>query len=163
MRGDITRVSIDAIVNAANEKLTGGGGVDGAIHKAAGPILQQELSSYDGCPRGQAVVTGGGNLPSRFVFHAVGPAWTDGQHDEPRLLASAYLACLEHAQKLGLESLAFPSISTGIYGYPIELAAPLALKTVADFLLAYGCPKRAVFVLFSSSDYEFYRAALQRL
>src|SRR5579864_2536649 len=129
--GDITRIAVDAIVNAANSALAGGGGVDGAIHRAGGPSIMRELDQIrakaGGCPTGSAVVTAAGQLPARFVFHAVGPVYRDGKHGEPDLLASCYRTCLKLAEERGIATIAFPSISTGIYGYPIRDAAPIAL------------------------------------
>src|SRR5215472_14936178 len=129
--GDITRIPVDAIVNAANSALAGGGGVDGAIHRAGGPSIMRELDSIRAkigrCDTGSAVVTAAGNLPAKYVFHAVGPVYRDGKHQEPELLASCYRTCLDLAEKHGAHKVSFPSISTGIYGYPMEEAAAIAL------------------------------------
>ena len=132
-RADITTLEVDAIVNAANASLAGGGGVDGAIHRAAGPELMRELRErYRGCPTGSAVITGAGRLPARHVIHAVGPRWRDGEHDEPELLASAYRSAFALASEHACATVAAPSISTGIYGFPIELAAPIAIGAAID-------------------------------
>src|ERR1700730_18089648 len=142
VQGDITAQEVDAIVNAANSALAGGGGVDGAIHRAAGPILMQQTRERfpDGCPTGEAVATDAGHLPARFVFHAVGPVWRGGSANEPDLLASAYRRCLELAVEHECASLAFPAISTGIYGYPKDLAAGVSLATIRDFLVQQAKP-----------------------
>jgi O-acetyl-ADP-ribose deacetylase (regulator of RNase III) len=165
MIGDITRVPADAIVNAANSSLAGGGGVDGAIHRTGGPSVMQELdqirSSRGGCPTGSAVVTGPGLLPARFVFHAVGPVYRDGRRGEPELLASCYRTCLALAEQHGVGTLSFPSISTGAYCYPIREAAAVALSEVAQHLEKEDTKLRQVtFVLFSQADYEVYASVL---
>jgi O-acetyl-ADP-ribose deacetylase (regulator of RNase III) len=135
LAGDITRVSVDALVNAANSALAGGGGVDGAIHAAGGPSLMAELNErYEGCPTGSSVVTGAGELPARWVIHAVGPIWRGGDHNESALLRSAYQSSLQHASGLDARSVAFPAISCGIYGYPLDEAADVALRAVRDWL-----------------------------
>src|SRR5438105_2158990 len=138
LQGDIVRVEADAIVNAANSALAGGGGVDGAIHRAGGPSIMRELDGIRGkigrCETGSAVVTGAGNLPAKYVFHAVGPRYRDGQHQEPELLASCYRTCLDLAEKHGAARVSFPSISTGIYGYPMEEAAAIAVGEVVRHL-----------------------------
>jgi O-acetyl-ADP-ribose deacetylase len=158
--GDITRESTEAIVNAANTSLLGGGGVDGAIHRAGGPAILEECRRIGGCATGDAVITTGGRLPARFVIHTVGPVWSGGRRNEEALLASAYRRSLEVAAGKGLRSIAFPSISTGAYRFPIELAARIALETVRDFLGAGGHPLEEVrFVLFSDFDLEVYRRA----
>jgi O-acetyl-ADP-ribose deacetylase (regulator of RNase III) len=163
IRGDITDQEVDAIVNAANASLAGGGGVDGAIHRRGGTTIMQEtdVKYPNGCPTGSAVASGAGNLKAQFIFHAVGPRWRDGTANEPTLLQSAYRVCLELAVKHECCSIAFPSISTGIYGYPIQQAAPLAIQTVIDFLRINPEPLRLVrFCLFSDADLEVYTKAL---
>jgi O-acetyl-ADP-ribose deacetylase (regulator of RNase III) len=163
--GDITKVSADAIVNAANSALAGGGGVDGAIHRAGGPSIMQELdrirAQSGGCPTGSAVVTGAGRLPARFVFHAVGPVFRDGKHGEPDLLASCYRKCLELAEENDVKTISFPSISTGAYGYPIRDAARIATTVIAKHLEnKESRVSEVILVLFSKSDYEVYAGAI---
>jgi len=166
-RGDITRESVDAIVNAANSSLLGGGGVDGAIHRAGGPAILDECRKIrdqrGSLPAGEAVITGAGRLPCRRVIHTVGPVWQDGRHGEPETLARCYRNCLALAADQGQKSVAFPSISTGVFGYPVAEAARVALETVTGVLRA-GSPLAQVrFILFSDSDLAVYRAALERL
>jgi len=163
VEGDITREDTDAIVNAANQTLLGGGGVDGAIHRAAGPKLLEECRQLGGCPTGEARITGGYNLKARYVIHTVGPIYRDGQHGEPNFLASCYRESLKLALARGIKSVAFPSISTGAYGYPIRDAARLALKTVKEFLRHHPEVKLVRFVLFGRAAYEAYQAALLEL
>jgi O-acetyl-ADP-ribose deacetylase (regulator of RNase III) len=166
-RGDITRFSADAIVNAANEHLAGGGGVDGAIHRAAGPGLLRELESRYGrdrrCPVGQAVATGAGALPARWVIHAVGPRWGGGRFGEAAQLAAAYRTSLALADGLGARTVAFPAISCGIYGYPLPEAASIALMTVASSLPGTVGVERATFVLFSDQVFAAFLEVLERL
>jgi O-acetyl-ADP-ribose deacetylase (regulator of RNase III) len=165
LAGDITRVSVDAIVNAANSRLAGGGGVDGAIHRAGGPTLMAELNErYEGCPTGSAVVTGAGDLPAQWVIHAVGPVWRGGDAGEAGLLASAYRASLDQAARLGATSVAFPAISCGIYGYPLDAAADVALGAVRAWLDAHpdsGLSDIA-FVLRGSDAMAAFEGALER-
>ena len=162
--GDITQQATDAIVNAANTTLLGGGGVDGAIHRAGGPSILAECRTLGGCPTGDARLTTGGRLPAKFVVHTVGPVYRDGRHGEPELLASAYRRSLEVAADHGLRSVAFPSISTGAYRYPIGDAAGVAVRAVAGFLEERpGVLDLVRFVLFSASDLRAYGAVLDRL
>jgi O-acetyl-ADP-ribose deacetylase (regulator of RNase III) len=160
VQGDITQIAVDAIVNAANEGLRGGGGVDGAIHRAGGPAIMEECIRLGGCPTGDAKATTAGDLPARHVIHAVGPVWQGGGRGEDDLLASAYRRSVEVAVELGCGSISFPAISTGIYSFPIERAAPIALFTARAAAEAAGGDRRLVFVLFSAADLEVYRAAL---
>lgn len=163
--GDITRVSADAIVNAANAALAGGGGVDGAIHRAGGPEIMRELdvirARIGRCATGSAVATGAGRLPARYVFHAVGPVYSDGKHGEPELLASCYRTCLSMAEERALESVAFSSISTGVYGYPMSDAARIAIGEVRVHLEKPDAKvRKVIFVVFGRSAYETYRSLL---
>jgi O-acetyl-ADP-ribose deacetylase len=161
-RADITTLEVDAIVNAANMHLAGGGGVDGAIHRAAGPELLRELTArYAGCPTGSAVITGAGRLHARHVIHAVGPRWRDGRHGEDDLLASAYRTAFALAAEHGCVTVASPSISTGIYGFPIELAAPIAIAEATAALGSAGTSVREIgFALFSDADLEVFARVL---
>jgi O-acetyl-ADP-ribose deacetylase (regulator of RNase III) len=163
VKGDITHEETDAIVNAANSRLAGGGGVDGAIHQAGGPAIMEECRKIGGCPTGKAVITTGGNLKARYVIHTVGPIYRGGNKNEAELLASAYRESLKLASRKGLTSVAFPSISTGAYGYPIEEAADIALKAAIDYINAYSDIKLIRFVLFGSRDYQVYEEMLKKL
>lgn len=168
LKGDITTIRVDAIVNAANSALAGGGGVDGAIHRAGGADIMRQLDAIrekeGGCPTGSAVVTSAGNLPAKYVFHVVGPRYRDGLHQEPELLKSCYLTCLKLAAERSLKTMSFPSISTGIYGYPIEEAAAIAVGTVASWLRAErGSLHTVKLVQFSEADHQVYRAHVQAL
>lgn len=154
---DITTLRLDAIVNAANTSLLGGGGVDGAIHRAAGPELVHECRLLGGCKVGDAKLTKGYRLPARYIIHTVGPVWRDGTHQEPELLASCYRRSLELADKHQIQSIAFPSISTGIYGYPIELAAQIAVNTVSSSLRGSSTISEIVFCCFSVADFSVYQ------
>jgi O-acetyl-ADP-ribose deacetylase (regulator of RNase III) len=156
-RGDITAIEVDAIVNAANASLLGGGGVDGAIHRAAGPGLLEECRSLGGCRTGDAKATGGHRLPARWVIHTVGPVWHGGRDGEPELLASCYRRSLEVADELGARSVAFPAISTGVYGYPRAAAADIAVATVRG---ATTLVERVLFVAFDGETHELYVSRL---
>lgn len=160
-QADITTLHVDAIVNAANGSLLGGGGVDGAIHRAAGPDLVHECRQLGGCNTGEAKLTQGHRLPAKCIIHTVGPVWRGGSHGEPELLAACYRHSLELAASLNLRSMAFPSISTGIYGYPIELAARVAVETVSAFLTGHLGFQEIVFCCFSRDDLAIYESLLQ--
>lgn len=162
-QGDITRVTADAIGNAANAQLAGGGGVDGAIHRAAGPTLHEECQKIGGCLPGSAVATGAGNLRARFVLHAVGPVWKGGQAGERETLRGAYQACLDLCDLNTCHTLALPAISTGIYGYPMEEAAEVALSTVAGHLAGRTPLETVTFVLFDRAAYDVFASTLTRL
>jgi len=162
IKGDITGVDADAIVNAANTSLLGGGGVDGAIHRAAGPELLAECRTLGGCKTGDAKITRGYRLKARHVIHTVGPVYRGGASGEPKLLESCYRRCFEVAHENGLRSLAFPSISTGVYGYPVAEASKIALSTALAQLERFPEIEKVIFVLFSSGDLEVYRKNLQR-
>jgi len=163
-RGDITRLAADAIVNAANSRLAGGGGVDGAIHRAAGwEPLQAACRQLGGCDTGEAKITPGFALPARFVIHTVGPVYRDGQHGEPALLASCYRRSLEVAVENGCRTVAFPAISTGVYGYPFADATEIALQTTAEFLAKTATFEKVTFVFFGSGDFDAAMEILDRL
>jgi O-acetyl-ADP-ribose deacetylase (regulator of RNase III) len=163
IQGDITRQQVEAIVNAANSGLRGGGGVDGAIHRAGGPSILEECRRIGGCPTGQAVTTGAGNLPAKWVIHAVGPIWRGGSSGETELLTSAYASSLEQARSKQAKSVAFPSISTGAYGYPVMDAARVALSTVVKELRTHGAPEEVVFVLFDEHTFVAYSEVLEQM
>ena len=158
VKADITRLAVDAIVNAANTSLLGGGGVDGAIHRAAGPELLAECRTIGGCPTGEARITRGFRLPAKFVIHTVGPVYRDGQHDEPELLASCYRNTLRLAVENGVRTIAFPAISCGVYGYPIEEASEIAVRETKDATM-----ERILFACFGDDVYSAYQRALHHV
>lgn len=160
VRGDITVQAVDAIVNAANRSLLGGGGVDGAIHRAAGPELLEACRQLQGCETGQARITPGFRLPARYVIHAVGPVWRGGLQQERELLESCYIRSLELALEHGLRSIAFPNISTGVYGFPKELAAEIAIRTVRQFMEERGPDLEVIFVVFDPENLNLYSQLL---
>ncbi len=160
VRGDITRLEVDAIVNAANESLLGGGGVDGAIHRAAGPGLLEECRALGGCPTGEARITGGHRLPARHVIHTVGPVWRGGSHGEPERLAACYRASLELAARHGLGIVAFPCISCGVFGYPVDRATSVAVREASAWIEAHELPERVLFVCFGDEACDAYGRAL---
>ena len=161
-QGDITKLEVDAIVNAANRSLLGGGGVDGAIHRAAGPELLTECRSIGGCPTGEARITRGYNLPARYVIHTVGPVYS-GKPQDSNLLTQCYLNSLKLAFDHNLTSVAFPAISCGVYGYPINEACKIAIDTTCNLLTTKGSLKKVIFILFSSEDYQTYMHYLKSL
>jgi O-acetyl-ADP-ribose deacetylase len=158
--GDITRQRVDAIVNAANTSLLGGGGVDGAIHRAAGPELLAECRTLGGCATGQAKITRGYKLPAQWVIHTVGPVWRDGQHGEDELLASCYRSCFALVEQHGLKTVAFPSISTGAYGFPMDRAARIAVREAKSFLERNRTVEQVILVCFGASALAIHQAAL---
>ena len=162
LRGDITKLDVDAIVNAANTTLLGGGGVDGAIHRAAGPELLAECRTLGGCHPGEAKITRGYRLPARFVIHTVGPIWRGGKHDEAPTLANCYRNSLQLAVENEIKTLAFPAISCGAYGYPIKEAAQIAFKATREFLALSDKLQKVIFVVWGEDVYDAYREALQK-
>lgn len=156
-QGDITRLQVDAIVNAANESLLGGGGVDGAIHRAAGPELLAECRTLNGCPTGEAKITKGYKLPAKYVIHTVGPIWHGGHQGEPELLASCYRNSLALAADNGVKTIAFPAISCGVYGYPLERAIKIAHHEVLDYLNHHKLPETVIFCCFDGNSAQAYR------
>ena len=159
-QGDITKLDVDAIVNAANTTLLGGGGVDGAIHRAAGSELLAECRTLGGCRPGEAKITLGYRLPARFVIHTVGPVWRGGEGNEPEILANCYSSSLQLAVESGIKTIAFPAISCGAYGYPIPDAAQIAVKTTRDFLTTQNGIDKVIFVLWGEDIYDAYRQLL---
>ena len=160
IRGDITRIEADAIVNAANTSLLGGGGVDGAIHRAAGPGLLEECRRLNGCPTGEAKMTAGYLLNARYVIHTVGPVWRGGGHHESALLEACYYNSLQLAVSHAIKTIVFPNISTGIYGYPRQAAADIAVATVSNWLENHPMPEKVIFVLFDEENEEIYKRLL---
>ena len=163
IQGDITRSDVDAIVNAANCSLLGGGGVDGAIHRAAGPELLDECRTLNGCATGEAKITKGYRLKAKYVIHTPGPRWRDGQHGEPELLANCYRNCLRLAAENGCKTVDFPSISTGVYHFPLQQAAEIAVKTICETLQAYPAIERVRMVCFDARTRAVYESALAAL
>ena len=161
IEGDITKQNVDAVVNAANTTLLGGGGVDGAIHRAAGPELLAECRTLGGCPTGQARITKGYRLPAKWVIHTVGPVWRDGEHGEAALLASCYRSCFALAERRGIRTIAFPSISTGAYGFPMDRAARIALTETKRFLEKNALVERVLLVCFGKAALETYQVAIK--
>jgi len=167
MHGDITELAVDAIVNAANSSLLGGGGVDGAIHRAGGPKILEEckeiIAKQGSCPTGEAVITTGGNLPAEYVIHTVGPVWQGGSHQEPEKLRKCYQNSLELAVKHEIETIAFPNISTGAFGYPKAEAAKIAINTVKDFLLENDQLEKVYFMCYDEESFELYTKLLMKI
>jgi O-acetyl-ADP-ribose deacetylase (regulator of RNase III) len=161
--GDITKQCVDAIVNAANTTLLGGGGVDGAIHRAAGPELLAECRTLSGCATGQAKITRGYKLPAKWVIHTVGPVWRDGNHSEDELLASCYRSCFALVEQHGIKTVAFPCISTGAYGFPMERAARIAIRETKSFLERNQSIEKVILVCFGASTLEIYKVALREI
>lgn len=165
IQGDITKIKVDAIVNAANTSLLGGGGVDGAIHRAGGPAILEECQKIrdrqGGCKAGEAVITTGGHLPAKYVIHTVGPVWNGGAHQEEELLASAYRNSLQLAVEHKIQTIAFPNISTGIYHFPKDKAATIAVATVSEFLMEHDELKQVIFACFDRENYKLYEGILQ--
>lgn len=159
IQGDITKIKADAIVNAADPSLLGGGGVDGAIHRAAGPQLLEECKTLGGCPAGEAKITKGYDLPAKFIIHTVGAVWQGGKNNEPELLRQCYLNSLKLAEAKGLKTIAFPAISTGAYGYPLAAAAEIAVATVQEYLL-HSSLMKVIFVLFNQTSYNLYQTLI---
>ena len=163
VEGNIARQQVDAVVNAANESLLGGGGVDGALHTAAGPGLLEECKKLNGCPTGQSKITAGYNLPAKWVIHTVGPIWHGGRNDEPELLGSCYRKSLALAAHRGIESIAFPCISTGLYRFPMERATEIALTETLEFLRSNELPKKVVFVCYGHDAFSIYLDTARRI
>lgn len=163
IKGDITKLEVDVIVNAANKTLLGGGGVDGAIHRVAGKELLEECKTLNGCETGEAKITKGYKLPAKYVIHTVGPVWNGGKYNEPEKLKNCYQNSLNLAKQYDLKTIAFPSISTGIYGYPVESASKIAIETVISFLNENQVPEKVDFVCFSDSDLKIYQQNFDRM
>jgi O-acetyl-ADP-ribose deacetylase (regulator of RNase III) len=163
IEADITEQKVDAIVNAANSSLLGGGGVDGAIHRAAGSGLLAECRRLNGCKTGEAKITQGYNLPAQWVIHTVGPVWQDGQHGEDELLASCYRRCLELAEQHAVKTIAFPAISTGVYRFPLPRATRIAITEVQAFLLSHPTLEQVIFVCFGRATYDCYQSILKEI
>ncbi len=163
IQGDITELSIDAIVNAANNSLLGGGGVDGAIHRSAGPQLVEECAKLNGCHTGDAKITKGYNLPARHVIHTVGPVWFGGTENEPEKLANCYRKSMQIANENHIQTIAFPAISTGVYGYPKNPAAQIAINQIVECLEKYPDIKKVTFVLFDKENFDIYTSILSKL
>lgn len=161
VKADITTLKVDAIVNAANNSLLGGGGVDGSIHEAAGPQLYEECRTMDGCETGEVKITKGYDLPAKFIIHTVGPIWRGGTDGEEKILAGCYRKSLELALENGVKSIAFPSISTGVFKYPIELAARVAVRNVRKFIEETGSDIEVIFCCFTASDFRVYKSVLK--
>ncbi|GMG97805.1 O-acetyl-ADP-ribose deacetylase [Tepidimicrobium xylanilyticum] len=162
IQGDITKMEVDAIVNAANNTLLGGGGVDGAIHRAGGPTILEQCKKIGGCPTGEARITTAGNMPSRYVIHTVGPVYRDGTRGEEKLLYNAYYNSLKLAKEYNLKTIAFPAISTGVYNYPKLDAAEVATRAVMDFIAKENFIEEVYFVLFNQDNYQIYKEILDR-
>jgi O-acetyl-ADP-ribose deacetylase (regulator of RNase III) len=162
LKGDITTLDVDAIVNAANNSLLGGGGVDGAIHNAAGPDLLIECEKLNGCETGKSKITGGYRLKAKYIIHTVGPVWHGGYRDETQLLASCYQTCLVLGKEKKIKTLAFPGVSTGVYGFPKDLAALIALNETKRFLNKNSYPEKVIFVTYDDDSYEIYRKLLDQ-
>lgn len=164
VHGDITKIAVDAIVNAANNSLMGGGGVDGAIHRAGGPVIHEECMNIvrvqGGCPTGESVITKAGNLPAKYVIHTVGPVWYGGEQKEDELLSSAYISSLKLAAQNNVRSISFPNISTGVYNFPKERAAKIAVSAVTDFLQSNKAIEDVLFVCFDYDNFELYQMLL---
>ena len=163
IEGDITKMKVDAIVNAANTTLLGGGGVDGAIHRAAGEELLEECRTLGGCATGAAVLTRGYRLAAKYVIHTAGPVWTDGTHGEPALLVRCYQNCFALAEKNAIKTIAFPAISTGAYGFPLELATEIAIAEARSYLDRYAAMEKVVFVCFGGTAFETYQRTLKAM
>lgn len=163
IKGDIVKLKVDAIVNAANNSLLGGGGVDGAIHEAAGPYLLEACRKLKGCATGDAKITEGFKLPARYIIHTVGPVWSGGTKKEPQLLSQCYRRSMELAVEYGLKTIAFPSISTGAYRFPFDLASTIAVKTVYEFVVNNQIPEKVIFVCFSQNDFLIYSEKINEI